>query len=173
MAAAASSQARKRVTASAVAQVCSACAFDLGGVLDGLQRQRRIGPAHDALGAAERAGKPVAGGVGIEPHALAGRAQRLQPCGERFGRADLGERFEVRAHCRLELLGREEQLRLAGDRHDGEGEGHRRVRDVGAADVERPGDAVAEGENDRILAIGLQALLNVGDLVLCRAAGEL
>ena len=148
-------------------------ALDLGRVLDRLQRQRGIGSAGDALGAAERARKPIARGMGIEAHALAGRAQRFQPVGERGRLADLGEGLELRPYCRRQLVGGEEQLRLAARRNDGEGERHRRVRDVGAADVEHPGDAVAEREDDGILLVGLQALLDVGDLVLRRAASEL
>ncbi len=131
------------------------------------------GPRAMRLGAAERAREPIAGGVGIEAHALAGRAQRLQPVGEGGRLADLGERLELRAHCRRQLVGGDEQLRLAARRNDREGERHRRVRDVGAADVEHPGDAVAQREDDGILLVGLQALLDVGDLVLRRAAGEL
>ena len=156
-----------------VAQMRGARAFDLGGVLDGFQRQRRIRPARDGLGAAERARKPIAGRVGIETHALARRAQRLEPVGKASRLADLGERFEVCAHRRLELFRGDEQLRLAADGHDRKGERHRRVRDVGAADVEHPGDAVAQRQHHRVLLVGLQALLDVGDLVRRRAAGEL
>ena len=47
----------------AVAQMRGARALDLGCVLDRLQRQRGIGSARDALGAAERARKPIAGGI--------------------------------------------------------------------------------------------------------------
>ena len=161
------------MTASAVAQMRGTRALDLGRVLDRLQRQRGIGSAGDALGAAERARKPIARGMGIEAHALAGRAQRFQPVGECGRLADLGEGLELRPYCRRQLVGGEEQLRFAARRNNGEGERHRRVRDVGAADVEHPGDAVAEREDDGILLVGLQALLDVGDLVLRRAASEL
>ena len=79
----------------------------------------------------------------------------------------------MRAHRCVDLLRRDEKLGLAGLRDDGERESNGNVRNIGAADVERPGDEIAQGENDRIVPVGLKPCLDVGDLVLRRPSREL
>jgi hypothetical protein len=53
----------------------------------------------------------------------------------------------------------DEQLGLAGDRHDGEGQRHGIVGHVRSANVEQPADGIREGEHDGILAVLAQERL--------------
>ena len=67
----------------------------------------------------------------------------------------------------------DEQLGLAGDRHDGEGQRHGIVRHVRAADVEQPGNRIGQRQHHRVLAVLAQRRLQLADLLLGRLAGIL
>ena len=66
------------------------------------------------------------------------------------GCAHIGKLLEPMAHVVRELAAVDEQRRAALARDDGEGERQRRVRDIGAADVEGPGDRVRIGDDQRV-----------------------
>ena len=59
-------------------------------------------------------------------------------------------------HIVADLGGIDEQRGLAARGHQGKGERERRVADVGAADVEQPGDGIEQGEEHRIGLVALQ-----------------
>ncbi len=56
----------------------------------------------------------------------------------------------MRLHLAVELVGLHEERHRAVRPHHGEAERHRRVRQVRAADVEEPGDAVGLGQHRRV-----------------------
>src|SRR5207253_8365662 len=60
------------------------------------------------------------------------------------------ECFEAAAHIVRELAAIYVERSLARLRNDGEGERERRVRDVGAADVEGPSDGVRVRHDERV-----------------------
>ena len=97
----------------------------------------------------ERAQRVGGGGV-IEPRS----PRRIAPAASASRRAR-----RVRAHRRLlEMIARavgklaavDEERRPAVLRHHREGQRQRRVRDIGAADVEGPGDRVRIGQHQRV-----------------------
>ena len=89
------------------------------------------------------------------------------------GAASLATGGQVLAHAGVDFCRCDEQLGLARGRHDREGERHRIVCDVAAADVEQPGDRIGQRQDDRVLLVGGELLLQLGQLVGGRDAGEL
>ena len=135
----------------AVAPVRLARAFDLDRVLHRLEQRDRVRAFADlAAGAGHDPRQRVGGGREIEAHGLAGLAERGERAGEIAGRAHVGKLLEPMAHVVRELAAVDEQRRAALARDDGEGERQRRVRDIGAADVEGPGDRVRIGHDERV-----------------------
>ncbi len=66
----------------------------------------------------------------------------------------------------------DEKFGLAACRHDGEGEHDGIVRDVAAANVEKPADRVGQRQNGGALAVALEPRLKLCDLFSGRLAGE-
>ena len=115
----------------AVAQMRLVRALDLDRVLHRLHQRDRIGAArHLAAGRRDDARERVGRGRLIEPHGLAGEAERGELADEIGRLADVGDLFEIVPH-RVGKLGAVDVERgLALLRHDGERERQRRVRDV-------------------------------------------
>ena len=156
----------------AVALVGGAAAGDLGVVLHRLHQRDRIGPAH-RLAAAVRddAGERVGGARLVEPHGLALELREIarKLAGARTS-ANLLQRV---AHVVVELGAVDIERRPALARDERKGERQRRMRHVGAADVEGPGDVLRVRHHQRIGAqlgeLGVHALELVGGAF----AGEL
>ena len=80
--------------------------------------------------------------------------------------------FELVAHRVGELGAVDVERRPSLLRHDGEGERQRRVRDVGAADVEGPGHGVRIGDHQRVGAEVADLGADLVELRVRRFAGE-
>ena len=168
-----SSQARKRVTAAPSRTWAARAPLISAAFLTAFRAMQGSGPRATRRGPPSALANAKAAVCGIEAHPLLGLAQRLQPVVQRPRRREFGDCLEVGARGCVELLGRDEELGLSRLGHDGEREHDGSVGDVVAADVERPGDRVAQRQHDGVVPVGLQPLLDVGDLVLGGAAGEL
>ncbi len=146
-----SNQARKRTTA-APSRTCAARAPEISASF--------FTAFISAIGSAPRAALPpcgrdhacqrVGGGGLVEPHRFLLPAERAQRRHEIGRLAHIGERFETVAHVVRKLAAIHEEGWAARLRNDGEGERQRRVRHVGAADVERPGDRMRIGDDERV-----------------------
>ena len=115
----------------AVAPVRRARAVDLDRVLHRLQQRRSDRRRASTLPPAslDDPRQRVGGGRLVEPHGLAGLAERGEVAGEVGGRADVGELFERGARTAFaELAAVDEERRAALARDDREGERQRRVR---------------------------------------------
>ena len=135
----------------AVAQLRRAGAGDLGGVLDRLHRRDRIAAAHDlAAGLAYKPRDRLGTGGRIEPHRAMRFAERGEIALEIFRGADLGQFFEAMPDVVAELAAVDVERRAALLRHQREGERHRRVRHIAAADVEQPADRLRIGHHQRV-----------------------
>ena len=118
-------------------------------------------PAHRlAAGGGDRCALSASAAVaGSMPHRGLGLApSRFERDAEIVRLAHIGVLLEAIAHAVRELAAVDEDGRPAVLRHQRVGERQRRVRDVGAADVERPGDVVRIGHHQRVGA-------QFGDLV--------
>ncbi len=114
----------------------------------------------------------VGGGGLIEPHGFLLLPERTQRAYEIGGLADVGERFEAVAHIVRQLAAIDIERRPALARNDGEGERQRRVRHVGAADVEGPGDRMRVRHHQRIGAQLHELRADARELRLRGLAGE-
>ncbi len=115
--------------------------------------------------------------AGAQAHASAGLLERSEALLQRRGFAhvghgpELGERSQVRLGLRPDLGRVDEQLGLAARRHNRERQHHGIVGHIRAADVEQPADRIREREHHRILAVGLEGGLQLGNLLLGGLAG--
>ena len=148
-------------------------AGDLGRVLDRLDQRDRVGAARDlAAGVRDQPRERVGGRRLVEPHGRLGGAERFQIVREGGRLAHVGERFEIVAHLVGQLAAVDVDRRPPLARHACEGKRQRRVRHVGAADVEGPGDIVRVGDDQRV-ALQLRDLgLDARELLLRALAGE-
>ena len=148
-------------------------ALDLDRVLDGLEQRHRIIAAHRP--AAARGDLPAQrvrrGGI-VERDRCAGRCEFRQGGGKRVGLPHLGAGFEMRAGAVGELAVVDEDGRPAVLRHQGVGQRQRRMRDVGAANVERPGHRVRIRHHQRIDLEPGDLGADPDQLVGLRLAGE-
>ena len=138
----------------AVAQVRGARAGELGLVLDRLHQRDRIGaddrrPARrlQRLGEARRRARRVEG------DAQARGAEPRHEAGEPIGLVDVGQCAEPRAHRAGQFAPVDEQRRSPLARQIGEAQRQRRMRDVGAADVEQPGDGVRVADEEAVFSL--------------------
>ncbi len=126
-------------------------AGDLGVVLDRLQQRDRIAAAHRlAAGGGDHAAQRIGAGCGIDGDRGLGLRQPLQLNAELVGFRHIGMPLEVIARAVRKLAAVDEYGRPAVLRHQRIGERQRRVRDVGAADVERPRHRVRVGHHQRV-----------------------
>ena len=88
----------------------------------------------------------------IDADPLARRPQRRQCRQESVGRGQRDLVAEVTARCLAQLGRIDEQADAGIGVQDGEGQRQRRVRHVGAANVQQPGDGFRQGQRRRILA---------------------
>ena len=147
----------------AVAQLRRAGAGDLGCVLHRLHRRDRIAAAHDLAAVLDDEARDRLGaGRGIEPHGAMLFAEFGQIALEGGVGAQLGDFLEAGAHIVAELAQVDIERRTTFLRHRGEGQHHRRVRHVAAADVEQPRHILRVGHHERvggaIFHLGAQAL---------------
>ncbi len=135
----------------AVAQVRRAGTFQLrlvlarlhqrGGVLSDLRRAARL---------FQQARQFHWHGRGIEEHAPMLLPQPREIIFEARRLFDLGIIFEIGARCGIELGRLDIKPRFALVRNQGEGQRQRRVRDICAADIERPGDGMRIADDESI-----------------------
>ena len=157
-----------------VARVCGPGAFDLGGVLDGLEQADRI-VAPDGLATRGRyqAAQRVSRGGAIERD----RSAALRKPGEfrrqRIGLGDIGRVFEMIARAVRQFAVIDEDDGAAVLRHQRIGQRQRRMRDVGAADVEGPRHRVRIRQHQRVDAKPHDFEANALELVGFRFARKL
>ena len=126
-------------------------ALDLGDVLHGLEQRYGIVAAHRlAAGGSDQAAQRIGGGSAVERDGSATFGEFDQRRRQRVGFADVGGLFEMVARQIRKLAVVDEHNGAAVLRHQRVGQGQRRVRDVGAADVEGPGHRVAVRQHQRI-----------------------
>ncbi len=135
----------------AVAPVRRAGARDLDGVFHRLHQHDRVGTAAElAARAGDQAGERIGSRCLIDAHRLLGRTQGGE-IARKVGRlAHIGERLQAVTHVVGELAAVDIEGRAALPRDDRKGERQRRVRDVGAADIEGPGDTVGIRDHERV-----------------------
>ncbi len=134
-----------------VAAMRPARAFDLGRVLDGLEQADRIVAAHRlAAGRNNQAAQCVGGGYAVERDRCAALRQRGEFRRQRVGLLDIGGRFEMVADAVRQLAVIDEDGGAAVLRHQRIGQRQRRMRDIGAADVEAPRHRVRIRQHQRI-----------------------
>ena len=150
----------------AVAQMRGAGAVELGGVLAGLGQKAWVGRLGD-LAPLQRIGHRHRAACRVDLHRALQRAERLQKA---RGRGDLDLGAEMIAKP-FELASVHEERDAPARMKDGKAMRHRVARDIGAADIEQPGDAVGQGDH-----AGRSTAEPPGqprDLVAMRLAGEL
>ena len=156
----------------AVALVRGARAGDLDGVLHRLHRRQRIRAAHHLAAVLDDQPRDRLGtDARIEPHGAMLFAQRDQIALEGGARPHLGDLFEPLAHVAVELAQIDKQQRAALLRDHGEGQRHRRVRNVAAADVEQPGDGLRVRHHEHIGGEFLHFRADAGELAVGIFAG--
>ena len=135
----------------AVAQMGGAGAGELRGVLARLHQADGIGSGLGfAAGFREEAGQAARRGAGVEQDFLFFRPQILQRVGQSGGRRQQRQSFERGFAPGGQLFGLEEQARLALARNERIAERDRRMGDVGAAQVEGPGQSVRVADQQRV-----------------------
>ena len=135
----------------AVAQLRRAGAGDFGCVLHRLHRRDRIAAAHDLAAVLDDEARDRLGaGRGIEPHGAMRLAELGEIALEGGVGAQLGNLLETRAYIVAELAQVDIERRTTFLRHRGEGQHHRRVRHVAAADVEQPRHILRIGHHQRV-----------------------
>ena len=101
--------------------------------------------------------QPLAQGNGrraaVQPH---GPGQDIQGGKEGLGRAKGNLRAKMRQRCRIELCRVSEQADAGIVLQDGKAMQHRVARHIRATDVQKPAQAVGQGDHCRRLAIGAQ-----------------
>ena len=134
-----------------VALVRRSGALDLGDVLHRLEQAHRVVAAHRlAAGGGDQAAQRVRRGRAVEGDRSAAAREFRQRRRQRVGLPDIGRPFEMVAGQVRELAVIDEHGGTAVLRHQRVGQRQRRVRDVGAADVEGPGHRVAVRQHQRI-----------------------
>ena len=154
----------------AVACLGIAMALLFGRRLDRLGQDGRIGIAHD-LGTArfERVENPGHCVVRIDRHGL---ALQLCQCGlEIRAIAHMHGIAEMLGQLGGDLVGRDEKFRRAIGMGEHVGKRDRRVRDIGPAHVEQPGNRIERGDDGGVVAFGLEPVGDFGALVRARAPG--
>ena len=155
----------------AVAQVGGARTGELGRVLARLGKRAGILAAHD-LGAGEPGLYPLRCGGAIDEDARARGAEARQRVAERRRRLDPDLVAEQRGDLAVELQPLDEPVDRAIGMEDRVRERQRRVRHVGAADIEEPGDRGGIGEDRRGMAVAGDPPGDLRALVGGAAAGE-
>ncbi len=145
---------------------------DLRGVLHRLQRDAWIGRRSQGF-RPETFGQRERGRFRVDPHPPAALLERADAGHQGVGWRDTNVGFKLASHVFRELGPIDEEFRFAACRNDGKGEGDRIVRNVRAANVEEPCDAVGQRQHGAVVTVGRKALLDVGDLLLGWAAGLL
>ena len=154
----------------AVAQLRRARAGDLGRVLHRLHRRDRIAAAQNRAAAlGEEARDRLRGGGRIEPHLAPLAAERGEVAFELRARAHVGKLFEAMTDVVAELAAVDIESRPALARHEGEGEHHRRVRNIAAADVEQPGDRMRIADHERVGGSLLDRAAHAREFLLARS----
>ena len=126
-------------------------AGDLGRVLDGLHQRDRGAPARDlAPRLGDDLGERIGSGCLIEAHDALCRTERREILSENGRLAHIRQLLERVAHGIGQLAAVDIESGTPLLRHDREGERQRRVRHVGAADVEGPGDVLRIGDDERV-----------------------
>ena len=121
------------------------------GFLQALSSAHRIAAAHHlAAGAIDQPAQRVGGGGAVERDRGAALRQRGELRRQRIGLGDIGGLFEMVARAVGEFAVIDEHGRAAILRHQRIGQGQRRMRDVGAADIESPGHRVRIRQHQRI-----------------------
>src|SRR5215471_17790221 len=125
----------------AVTEMRSARAVDLCLVLDRLRQNARIVSGYD-LGASgfEHVLEAHRRRLRVEADARLSLPKGLEPAVERMGRKQLCGFLQMAAHIVAGLGGIDEQSGPAPRGDEGKGKRERRMVDIGAADVEQPGD---------------------------------
>ncbi len=156
----------------AVAPMRRARARDLGRVLLRLHRRDRIGSAHDL------AARLLDGDRNrlrrcrlIEADGRAGGGARGELAHERLGRRGLGQLVQRVAHVIAELARVRVEPRTPVGGNEREGERHRGVRNVAAADVEGPGERGRIGHDEHVGLLLAQVGLDARKLVARGLAG--
>ena len=127
----------------AVAPLRRARARDLRRVLHRLHRRDRIAAAQDLAAVVDDESRDGLGtDARIEPHGAMLFAERGEIALEGGARPYFGDLFEALTHVGAEFAQVDEQRRAAVLGDHGEGQRHRRVGNITAADVEQPGDGV-------------------------------
>ena len=135
----------------AVAALSLVRAFDLHRIFHGFHQRDRIGAAgHLAAGGGNDAGQCVGAGRLVEPDGALGKAERGEIARERGRLSHRRQFLDLVPHRVAELAALDIERRSPVLGHDGKGERDRRVRDVGAADVERPGEGVRIRDHQRV-----------------------
>ncbi len=156
----------------AVAPMRRSRARDLGRVLERLHRRDRIGSAHDlAARLLDGDRNRLRRGRLIESYRRAGGGARGELSHEGLGRRGLGQFVQCVAHIVAELarVGVERRTPVGGNER--EGERHRGVRNVAAADVEGPGERGRIGDDEHVGLLLAQVGLDARKLVGCGLAG--
>ena len=149
-------------------------ALDLGGVLDGFQQRHRIVAAHHLAAAPVISRLSASAAVALSS---AIDAPLLRELGEsrrqRVRLRDVGILLQMVARAVGEFSMIDEHGRAAVLRHQRVGQRQRRMRDVGAADVEGPGHRMRIRQHQRIGAELCDLAADAPELVGLRFAGEL
>ncbi len=134
-----------------IAPMRPARAFDLGRVLDGLEQTDGIVAAHRlAAGGDDLAAERVGGGGAVERDRCAALRQPGEFRRQRVRLLDIGGLFEMVADAVRQLAVIDEYCGAAVLRHQRIGQRQRRMRDIGAADVEGPRHGVGIRQHQRI-----------------------
>ena len=145
-----SSQHRNSTIAAPSRRCASRMPCDFGGVLAGLgQAAGIIAPGHGDAGFGQFGGNRERGGAAIDPHRALQGAQ-----GGHKGRDRAQQHIgaQMRAGGVVELRGIGKQGDMGVVMQDGKAVQHRVARHIGTADVQKPAQAVGQGDHRRRLA---------------------
>ena len=157
-----------------VAAVRVAGALDLDRVLAGLEQRHGIAAAHHlAAGAFDQAAQRVGGSGAVERDRRAALRQRGKFARQRVRFGDVGGLLEMIARAVGELAVIDEYGWPAVLRHQRIGQRQRRMRDVGAADVEGPGHRMGIRQHQRVDAEPFDLAADALELVALGFAGKL
>ena len=149
-------------------------ALDLGGVLDRLEQADGIAAAHRlAAGGDDQPAQGVGGGGAVERDRCAALRQLGELWRQRVRLLDIGRLFEMVAGAVGEFAVIDEHRGPAVLRHQRIGQRQRRMRDVGAADVEGPRHRVRIRQHQRLDAESCDLQPDPLELVGLRFAGKL
>ena len=149
-------------------------AFLLDGILARFRKNAGIDPVNDLrTGALQRRCDPLRRIGGIDQHSRFRLAEGLEDRDHAIRLVDRGHGGEMVDDVLRHAPRVDEHVGLAGAAHDGLGEHDRRERHVAAANVEKPRHRIGKGEDRRIDSLRLEALRDLGELVVRLPAGEL